>query len=460
MAVRTTHLNLLRFVGVVFLVFIQWHPARAQSVGIRAAVNRAQQKPGKILSFTLGAISPAKITRVELIYGVSSNSCPLPSMRGKPAIQAGLQVNARYEWSLAVDDAYLPGIEIWWQWEIHDEAGNMLLTEPQTLVVEDPDYQWQMLENGPIRLYWTEGGLDFGKRLIDKASRSMDRLAKNAGIQPTGDLSIVIYPSVADLLDAVTGVADWTGGVTYSKFDVVLIGISENDPHLWADQVIPHELAHLLTSMHYSSCLGDPLPLWLAEGLAEYAEGKMPKAQRDLLLNALGENQVPDLTTLSSTFPAEQKQAQLAYAHSRAVVEYLLDNEGMQKMNTLLGNLRDGEAVDLALRSLYGFDTAGLDQAWRAAEGFGSPPELYFSTHTPTPTITLTRTPTPIPPTQTPRPSPTWTDPPPSPTPTQTTPIQDNSDFMGLLMPVGVFLLLVSGASILLARSMRGAKKQ
>ncbi len=353
-------------------------------------MNRAQQKTGKTVTFTLGAISPAKIDRVEILYGVSSNSCPELSLRGKPDIDPGLQVSARYEWNLELDDAYLPGVKIWWQWEIHDEAGNELVTEPKNIVMEDPEYTWQKLEQGQITLYWTGGELDFGKRMIDIAGRSIDRLAEKAGIQYPGKLRLVIYPSLDDLLDAVTGVPDWAGGVAYPKLDVVVIAISPQDPYQWAQRVIPHELAHLLISTAYTNCRNDPLPLWLEEGLAGYAEGKMPQEERDLIIHALDDQQLAGLETLSSTFPADEQQARLAYAHSRMVVEYLIENQGVEKMNTLLGRLRDGQVIDAALRPLYGLDTAGLDQAWRAAEGFGSAPELVFVTLTPIPTLTRT----------------------------------------------------------------------
>ena len=183
-------------------------------------------------------------------------------------------------------------------------------------------------------------------------------------------------------------VADWAGGVAYPNFNVVLIHITPEDPYPWAQQVIPHELAHLVSEMGYSDCKPERLPLWLVEGLAQYAEGRMSQAERDLVMRALDEEKLPELKTIDRAFPSGDKDAELAYAHSRMVVLYMLDQYGADKMKMLLISLHDGKRIDLALRPLYGLDTSSLDQTWRASEGFGSAPAPDFATPTPAATRT------------------------------------------------------------------------
>ncbi len=367
--------------------------AQVQAAGIRPVVNRAQQSDDEALTFILNAISPAKIDRVVLFFGIGGNRCTNYTQLRNPDLVSGYQVSVKYEWDLTTSEVYLPGMEIWWQWEIYDEAGNMLETDVQRIVLEDTNFTWQKMEKEQITLYWTLGGLDFGKRLMEIAHRSMDRLAEKAGVHSPEKIRIIIYPSTDELVDSISGVADWTGGVAYPNYNLVLTGISPEDPYQWPAHVISHELAHLITQMAYKNCQDHEMPLWLEEGLAEYAEGKMVKEERELVMSALAEERLPALNTLTEKFPKDEKEAELAYLHSAAVVTYLIENLGAEKLNALFTALRDGEEIDVAMRPIYGLDTDGLDQSWRAAESFGIAPELIFSTLTPSPTITKTPTP-------------------------------------------------------------------
>jgi hypothetical protein len=76
------------------------------------------------------------------------------------------------------------------------------------------------------------------------------------------------------------------------------------------------------------------------------------------------------------------------------VVNFMVKIYGRAKMTTLLTSLRDGQTIDEALQTIYGFDTDGLEAAWR--ESIGAPTHAAGQDATPVPTPTVVPTIVPI----------------------------------------------------------------
>jgi hypothetical protein len=111
------------------------------------------------------------------------------------------------------------------------------------------------------------------------------------------------------------------------------------------------------------------IPTWLNEGISVYAEGEVDPLFKMVFEDAISEDTLISLRTLSSNFPAAADQARLSYAESRDVVEFLIDVYGSEKMTDLLGVFKEGASYDGALEKVYGFDTDSLDDLWRASLG-------------------------------------------------------------------------------------------
>jgi hypothetical protein len=136
---------------------------------------------------------------------------------------------------------------------------------------------------------------------------------------------------------------------------------------------VPHEFSHLIIHRAVANPYGD-LPRWLDEGLAMWAEGELDSEYRSALNQAIKSNTLVSLKTLSSNFPADSKQATLAYAESYSVIVYIRDNLGRQKIAELLKVFKSGSTDDAALQSVLGMTTAELDSRWRASLGVTAAP--------------------------------------------------------------------------------------
>jgi hypothetical protein len=132
------------------------------------------------------------------------------------------------------------------------------------------------------------------------------------------------------------------------------------------------------------------VPTWLNEGVAVYSEGDLDPAAQAQLDNATHSNTLLSVRSLSGQFSEVANKASLSYSESYSLVKFLLGDYGRAKMTALLLSLRDGNAPDAALATVYGFDVDGLEDAWRMSIGAKSRPAAALPTAAATPTFVPT----------------------------------------------------------------------
>jgi hypothetical protein len=381
------------------------------------------------LVFQLTASSSSKIQSVKLLYHTNGLSCQPAVAQQNVDFTPGYTVDTQWIWDFTLTGILPPGAEIYWQWQISDASGNSLLTDEQNYLVNDPRHEWKQLTNGQVTLQWYTGDESFGQPMMNIATQSLTRLATSAGVSPSGQIWITIYPDTDELLQVDIHVSEWAGGICYPEYHstIMAIGPGERD---WAAMVIPHELAHVVTDAVVFNCKGIRLPTWLSEGLAVYAEQATDTYYEQIITNALDKGTLPPLRTLEGGLSSDPAAADRSYAHSWAVVNYLIQQYGAEKMAQLLSTIQGGQLIDKALMVVYGKDTDSLEAEWRISLGYAPQPNQVptsaSSTKVPTlalwtsvvrPTLTATPLPTLTPtvalPTQTPSPiaSPTITAP-------------------------------------------------
>jgi len=344
------------------------------------------------LTFQLQASTAGQVEEVYLEYGTNARSCVVAVARQQAELTPGSPFTASWEWDFK-DSSSLPvGAEVWWQWEVRTKSGESLRTERNSLVIEDPNLTWQRVENDQVLVVWAEGSQSFGRQILDLATRSLDRLAKEAGIEPNGKVRLTIYPTFEDLRAARLFAPEWTGGVAFPEYGVTMMGIPL-DSGDWMDEVVPHELAHLVTGQRVFNCLGTGMPTWLSEGLSMYSEKAQNEADTNRMVTELKADRLPPLRNLAGGFSANADQTNISYAQSGEVVRFLIREYGPDKMAALLAGIQSGQRINPALQEVYGFDTDGLDNAWRSSLGFASTEALVTasptSARTSVPTLAL-----------------------------------------------------------------------
>ena len=320
------------------------------------------------LIFTLNAESSAEIQEVDLLYRVVSQ---LATTKNAAEFTPGTSVAAEFEIDLSEPGNYLPpGAELEYWWKITDADGNELKTEKERLLYLDNRHDWQELQNDRVTLFWYNGDEDFGQALFDRANVALDTLESDIGIALEEPIKIFIYGDHGDLMSALSTTAqEWTGGVAYTEFGVVLIGIAPRQLD-WGLNAMTHEMSHLVIHQATDNPFGG-MPRWLDEGIAVYNENR-DELDQDFALTfnrAVANDELMTLRTLSSPFPADPMQANLAYGQSGAVVKFIVDTYGTDAMAELLAIFAEGALYDEALEQALGVNTDALDNAFRESVG-------------------------------------------------------------------------------------------
>lgn len=333
-----------------------------------------------------------EITSVVLEYGNEQQTCGEVIAKAFPQFTPGKSVTAEWTWEMRQSGSLPPGATLWWRWRITDANGKETLSETKTATWLDDVHDWKTMNNGDfLRLHWYEGDQIFAIDLAKAAYNGLQFNETQSGLKANAPIDIYIYASNADLKDAILYEPSWTGGQAFPDQEIVILGISESDLD-WGHDAIVHELTHVLVGHLTFSCLGD-VPTWLNEGLAVYSEGDLDSPSLRQLEDAIRDDTLLTVRSLSGSFSEVSDKAYLSYSQSYSITKFLIESYGQDKMTALLLALRDGMTIDEALIEIYGFNIEGLEDAWRQAIGAQPRPVSAQPTAQPTPTYIPTMVP-------------------------------------------------------------------
>ena len=324
------------------------------------------------ITFNVKATSGQSITDIRLLYTVNRRSLVDVYNEAYVTFQPSTSVDAKWTWDMRQTGGLPPGTGITYWWKITDASGQVLVTDKTTFTYTDQRYNWQKLTQGLVTIYWYNGDSNFASQLMDAAQTAVSHLNELSGAELTTPVQLFIYKNAQDLQGALIFAQDWTGGVAFSSYSTVAIGIGTSSSEIaWGKQTIAHELTHVIIGQVTQNPYGD-LPTWLNEGLAMVAEGPLDASFTSALNQAESQHTLISVRSLASPFSVFGNVAYLAYAESDQIVSYLLNTYGRDKMLQLLQTFAQGSTYDNALKQVYGFDMDGLNAQWQASIGYST----------------------------------------------------------------------------------------
>ncbi len=349
---------------VVCLCLVLLSPGLVQARGGLTILDSSAEAEFPLgLSFNLSARSDVNITDIRLHYAVDRAGFARVTSEVYIEFVPNTTVDASWALEMVRIGGLPPGSGVDYWWTVKDAQGNEIRTTPVGVKFDDNRYSWHSLTEGKVTIYWYEGGQSFAQEIMTSAQQALIRLAEDTGAYLEKPARLYIYTNPQDLQGAMIYPQEWTGGVAFTRFGIIAIGIAP-DKLYWGKRAIAHELTHLvihqMTLNPYSN-----LPIWLDEGLAMNTEGVLGLEYVAYLNRAIAENSLISVRSLSSPFSAYTEEAILAYAQSYSLVEFLISNYGQGKMLELLNTFKWGSTYDGALEKVYGFDMDGLDALWR-----------------------------------------------------------------------------------------------
>jgi hypothetical protein len=333
----------------------------------------------------------ANITSVTLEYGDRQQTCGEVIAKAYPQITPGKTVQAEWIWDMRQSSSLPPGASIWWRWVYTDETGAEFSTEIKTATWIDDVHDWQTLTSGDLRLHWYGNDKSFAQTMLDAGVEGLRRNKEQAGLVTDAPIDLYVYPNYEDMRDAILYESSWTGGMAFPDYNIFIMGISGSDS-TWDQNTVIHELTHILIGHFTFTCIGT-VPTWLNEGLAMFSEGKLDSNMQAQLDQAIKSDSLITVRSLNGGFSELTDKANLSYGQSQSIVSFLIEKYGQETITQLLSALRDAKPIDDALIEVYGFDTDGLEDAWRQSVGAAPRAVSAQPTSLPTPTFVPTYVP-------------------------------------------------------------------
>ena len=252
-----------------------------------------------------------------------------------------------------------PGAEVQYFYSVRDSAGNTKKSDTLTILYLDPRFDWQSTNIGAFMLFWHDRSADSVEMVSNSLRDPIAKVENLLGVEVKEPMRGVIYnsrreataglPRLSPTLDERQifhgfAFADW------NLFTGVGLGVD----------LITHEIAHLLFAQATESA-NRMTPAWLNEGFASYVEpGSRAISSRLLHNRRLGN--MP-LRTMGSV-PGRPNEIRYFYDKSESVVGFLIETYGENNFRSFLSRLNEGQVVDSALKTTYGFDQTGLEEHW------------------------------------------------------------------------------------------------
>jgi len=229
--------------------------------------------------------------------------------------------------------------------------------------------QWRVVKGKHFIVHHQDGA--FAASVLHKAEENYRRIAKDLGFVKYDDfwlwdkrVRIYIHGS-RDEFTRATGAPKWAAGrAAYAERSIS----SYQDSWDFLNSVLPHELTHLI----FRDFVGfeGEVPLWLDEGVAQWAERGQRKSRMQLAVKLLRRGRLlrlHDLTRMDIRSVEGGGRAVDFYAQAMSVVGYLMVEHGADRFRRFCGQLRDGKSLDAALRFTYQDSVRSigdLEQAW------------------------------------------------------------------------------------------------
>ncbi len=352
-----------------------WHGLALLSLLVCARAVRAQTGPrwldeppppytfGEALAFQIVAQSDSPITAVTLFYRATGEPRALAY---EALFTPGRLVTATYPINLTARTlAPFTTVEYWW--ELRDEAGGQLLTEPQTFYYDDNRFGWQTLTRDLTTVHWYTGDTEFGQLALDIAQHALSPANEAINATLTDPINIYIYTDEQDIHAVLTTAGQtWASGHANPVLGVVMVAARPGlEASTTLERELPHELTHLLIYNAVGGADGYArVPTWLNEGLAVINQTQPDPENPGLITAARDAQALLSLKNLCGPFPADLRQAQLAYAESESVVRFIQEQFGSRRLAALLATYADGASCESGIQRGLGLSLTELETRW------------------------------------------------------------------------------------------------
>lgn len=233
--------------------------------------------------------------------------------------------------------------------------------------VQYQDFNWKYIESSHFNVYYTEGTKYLAEFMAIEAEKALVSIQNLLNYKLSSRVSFIVYSTHNEFQQ--TNVIsqfmpEGVGGVTELFKNRIVVPFQGEYSQF--RHTIHHELIHaVLNDMFYGgtfqSSLGSggnfQIPLWMNEGLCEYASLGGLDVQTDMFIRdvTISEN-LPSLDRLSGYY---------AYRGGQSFYWYVAEKYGKERIGDLINRLRITRNVDAAFESAFHLNFKDFSEKWQ-----------------------------------------------------------------------------------------------
>ena len=232
--------------------------------------------------------------------------------------------------------------------------------------VQYKSFDWHFIQTENFDIYYYQGEYSLAKFAADVLEDAYLNVKKELRYDLRKKIPVILYNSPNDFQQTNVIpdlIGEGVGGFTESfktRIVVPFTGSYEDFRH-----VLHHELTHAVTydllygniaSSIFSRQYLFQLPLWFAEGYAEYSSRGGWDIQADMVIR--------DATINGYLTPLEFAGGYLVYKEGQSAIGYIVETYGEEKLSEILHKGKSELSMDKALKSAIGMDQKTFSEEW------------------------------------------------------------------------------------------------
>ncbi len=233
--------------------------------------------------------------------------------------------------------------------------------------VQYRQYDWRSIGSDHFEVYFYSGLDSLAMRVLDLAEKSQLMLSRRTGHTLGRRVPIILYGSHNDFAqtNVTPEIVDaGTGGFTEALRNRVVLPFTGSYEDL--RHVLVHELVHaFMFDQIYGGSAASliarqsffSVPLWFAEGTAEYFSLGIESNAEMFLRDGTVEGYLP---------PLEYSGGYFVYKQGQSAVGYLIERFGEERYREILQRVRTLRSFDRAFERATGMSVRKFDEQWRA----------------------------------------------------------------------------------------------
>ena len=331
--------RLVLLLATVAVVSSLWPALGRAQQGVDVHSWEARNDFPKGIIFKLDFESEEPVKEVRFRYAIApdgSRAYGVPECAGVTSVQCTFDLKS------TASNFLIPGVEITYFWEITDQAGRTVETDPDRCMYQDDRFDWRSLSEDGLTVWFYAGSEDDMRSLLSVGQDTLTRMGSLLGTEVDFPVKVFVYDSAEDMQPVLLAgqLSPEHGVITLGEVVVSDTAVVAHDAY--APDILRHELSHIVMRNAVKGPFSN-LPAWLEEGVAVYGQSQPLADMKSALEAAIKSNRPFTIRSLSSASVGESGgSVGLFYGQSYSVVRFLIDDYGEEKFRDLLAAFREG----------------------------------------------------------------------------------------------------------------------